>query len=472
MSIPHLLITLIFFHLHLGLEFQVRKASPAKTSSQSEVQTSQSVLRPFDISVDKLPPGFKGLPIKLIFEELETRSARVKGEFETTEEFQARTQREANAPVLGSLPIASSLAFRVKNTSGESVYDADNKLMTVAIALSTPKKGVSSIDTMRALTVDYELQKSSYEASNAYGAKTQVEKHTGKDYDLAFNNYDDFEVVKYIDTRTKESGYSSDIFARDTYLVKIPMDIPTAKRVKEHLSILAVTRLVAPYTFEGAFYKKPTMNSPDEYFVQYYQLNTDLLEVWVYDETTGEVFAKLKPKQRLVDSPTPAALATAPAVPCMISPTKRPELRGFYLGMSFQEVKSKAGSLTYGGNYADKNGISTMHLMQHGEGTSGIDLEFLDEKLISVIVTYDSSVNWSSSDEYFAKIAEGLGITNNWKRAKYDDSGRIDCDGFAFEAEYRSGIIPRLKMYDTNAPAIIKKREAEREEQKKKQFRP
>ena len=108
MSIPHLLITLIFFHLHLGLEFQVRKASPAKTSSQSEVQTSQSVLRPFDISVDKLPPGFKGLPIKLIFEELETRSARVKGEFETTEEFQARTQREANAPVLGSLPIASS----------------------------------------------------------------------------------------------------------------------------------------------------------------------------------------------------------------------------------------------------------------------------------------------------------------------------------------------------------------------------
>jgi hypothetical protein len=127
------------------------------------------------------------------------------------------------------------------------------------------------------------------------GAKVQVTRTLGKNYEVAISNYSNFGMTRYIDSLTRTLGYTSDLHAKDTILISLPMEIATAKRVKDRLKVLAVVRLTEPYTFEGTFYAKPTFNDPKEYFVQYYYLNSELLELWVYDDTTGQIFAKKKP---------------------------------------------------------------------------------------------------------------------------------------------------------------------------------
>lgn len=250
---------------------------------------------PFDVSTKKLPPNFTGHNIKALYAELSKRQSRAeKGEFETTTEFESRVKREADAPILGGLPVDSTLAFKLMNASGETVYDADAQTLTLALALGKPIKEYESVEYMRELSVEYEIAKDTYQASNAMGAQIDVTRHRGKNYNLAFANFPTFQVKRYLNSITRKLGYTSDIHKIDAIVIEMSMDVPTAKRVRDTLAALAIVRLVKPYTFEGTFYDKPTFNRPEEFFVQSFYLNVEVLELWVYDTATGEIYAKLK----------------------------------------------------------------------------------------------------------------------------------------------------------------------------------
>lgn len=254
--------------------------------------------RPFDLATAKLPSNFSGHDIKALYNEMSSRfTGAKKDEFETTEEFHARVQRQSMAPVLGGLNKEGVFAFTLTNSSGETIYDADRQVMTVAVALSRASKNVYTESNKKALTSQVEMNTETYEGSNAMGAKVQVTRTIGKNYEVAISNYSDFGMMRYIDSRTRDLGYTSDIHAQDTILIAVPMDIAIAKRVKDHLKVLAVVRLREPYTFEGTFYAKPTFKDPKEYFVEYHYLNSELLELWVYDNTTGQIFVKRKPNE-------------------------------------------------------------------------------------------------------------------------------------------------------------------------------
>jgi hypothetical protein len=263
--------------------------------SKPEARTAIHSLKPFDASLHRLPPNFAGHDIKLIYAGLARRKERAeKGEFETTQEFEARKLRETSAPISPGLSLDSLLAFDIKNSSGETIYDADAKAMTVAIALGKPMSGTTFLGSMRDFTVESAYEKDSYEGSNAYGAKVQVTRHRGTSFGLAIDNFKDFGMKRYLTSLTRKLGYSADLHKTDAFVIEISMDVETAKRVKSGLTALAVVKLSHPPTFTGTFYSKPTYNKPDEYFVIHNYLSAHLLELWIYDKNTGEVFAKLK----------------------------------------------------------------------------------------------------------------------------------------------------------------------------------
>jgi hypothetical protein len=270
-------------------------APPPQPSKAVPVASTVPDIRSFDIQVDKLAPGFTGHNIKAIFNDLVTKKNNaLKGEFETTAEFEARLQRQAQEPILGKLDRNGYFAFVIKNTSGETFYDADLQVMTIAIALHSGDESIYKNSNKKALVSQAESKREQYEGSNAYGAKATVTRHLGINYDVAFSNYSRFGVSKYIDSGTRSRGHTEDFFAKDVFMVRIPMDVALAKEVKSKLQILAIVKLLEPYTYEGSFYDKPTISRPDEYFIQYHFLNTELLELWIFDESTGKVFSKQK----------------------------------------------------------------------------------------------------------------------------------------------------------------------------------
>lgn len=271
-------------------------APPAQPSKAVPVASTTADVRSFDIQVDKLPPGFMGHNIKAIFDDLVAKKEKaVKGEFETTAEFEARLQHQAQMPILGKLDRNGYFAFVIENSSGETFYDADSQVMTIAIALRGGDESIYEKSDKKALVSQSESKREQYEGSNAYGAKAIVTRHLGTDYDIAFSNYSGFGVSRYIDSGTRSRGHTEDYFAKDVFMVRIPMDVALAKEVKAKMRILAIVKLLEPYTYEGSFYDKPTISRPDEYFIQYHFLNTTLLELWIFDESTGRIFSKQKP---------------------------------------------------------------------------------------------------------------------------------------------------------------------------------
>jgi hypothetical protein len=271
--------------------------SSAIILSPQRRQQIEAEVRPFDIQIDKLPAHFSGHDIKAIYTELAARRSKaIKGEFETTQEFEARIKREAAAPIFGRLDKRAYLAFVIQNSSGETIYDADRETMTTAVVLASGAENIYKPSDKKALTSKAEVAGEKYEGSNAFGAKTIVSRHTGIDYNVAFTNHQSFGISRYIKSDTLKRGHTEDYFASDAILIKIPIGLDLAREIKPRLKVLAIVKLIEPYTYDGNFYDKPTMDNPSEYIIQYHFLNTELIELWIYDDATGQVLIKKKPR--------------------------------------------------------------------------------------------------------------------------------------------------------------------------------
>src|SRR5712691_9888921 len=90
-----------------------RRSQPAKPpspqpspSAAPRANTSIYSTEPFDSAVEKLPPQFHGNDPEVIYSVLDARKkSATKGEFETTEEFRLRVQKEEALPIVGNLTI-------------------------------------------------------------------------------------------------------------------------------------------------------------------------------------------------------------------------------------------------------------------------------------------------------------------------------------------------------------------------------
>lgn len=144
------------------------------------------------------------------------------------------------------------------------------------------------------------------------------------------------------------------------------------------------------------------------------------------------------------------------------------ETRGFHLGMTAQEFKERAPQLKLA--RTDKHGSAAVNVFPAFEPKidpatfaelKTVSLEFLDDKLTSLWIGYDSSFKWQTVDEFTAGISAALKLPAAWNSSGARSS-RMDCEDFAVIVAM-IGQSPSLKLIDKVAQTTLDKRRAAEE---------
>jgi hypothetical protein len=98
------------------------------------------------------------------------------------------------------------------------------------------------------------------------------------------------------------------------------------------------------------------------------------------------------------------------------------ELVGFQLGMTKAQVKTRVPQVVFGP--MNELGVSKTTINPHFDpridqsgfaGVRTVSLVFLDDRLTSLWIGYDSSLNVNSVQEFVKKISQSLRLTDAWK---------------------------------------------------------
>ncbi|HEU5240187.1 MAG TPA: hypothetical protein VFU37_23835 [Pyrinomonadaceae bacterium] len=139
-----------------------------------------------------------------------------------------------------------------------------------------------------------------------------------------------------------------------------------------------------------------------------------------------------------------------------------PELFGFHLGMTLDQVKGRSALIKFGP--ADKFGVVKTSINPHYEpgfdktefaGVRTISLDFLDGKLVSLWVGYDETFKWPKLENFIANFSKSLNVPADWPAKRI---GReLTCDGFSLSASIIAGG-PALRIADEIAQNTIAER--------------
>jgi hypothetical protein len=145
-----------------------------------------------------------------------------------------------------------------------------------------------------------------------------------------------------------------------------------------------------------------------------------------------------------------------------------PELRGFHLGMTLDEVRARLPKAQI--RPADEFGFTAFNIFpdyetaidkKAFENVRSISLEFLDGRATSIWIGYDQSFKWQTVDEFTEGITTALKLPHAW-RTKFR-TRVLDC------ADFTLSVIPvaesqSLKITDDAAREVLEKRKAAKEE--------
>lgn len=240
---------------------------------------------PFDSSINKLPSRFYGHDLKYIHQKITAFNKEAnKGEFETSEEYKRRMDSNVSNPnILYDKVLSESLlAFRSEQAVN-SEYDVDSAIVKIQISLNE-FRGLFNLSNENLLNIPiiYQRKDVRYLTQNSFGSRVVVDKTTGQDWGLLVSR------TQFIDAK-----YGS-------YSFSMPMDINTAKRLKQRIKDESVACLVVghlaspPYMIEDKLWKQATFDSTDAYDVALHMVGFSVTELWIFDVKNGEIFAKLQ----------------------------------------------------------------------------------------------------------------------------------------------------------------------------------
>jgi len=250
----------------------------------------------FSSDWQKVPTDFEGDDFNAVYHALLSSPVlKEKSEFETTADYQKRISETSKIILGGNKSIANDFIFvyRPKSDSYEmreaSQYDADKQVLNVNIKMH-PVSATNPFNNsktknyfaVRSKDIAFDAE-SEYQASNAYGAVRTVTKNGGTNYSIAFNNYDDFKELK-------KRVYPA--------VINVPISLSSDKAmaVKNNLAFLYFGKLVSPFYTINTLNVKPTISRPKETHLRDLILTADVSEVWIFNNLTGEILAKIKPK--------------------------------------------------------------------------------------------------------------------------------------------------------------------------------
>jgi hypothetical protein len=203
-----------------------------------------------------------------------------------------------------------------------------------------------------------------------------------------------------------------------------------------------------------------------------------------------------------------------PIIRCHLPLARAPELRGFSLGMPQEKITSRFPGVTidrtnefgevklqmnivdgteFRKTASPKNaqGVQVssaadpadgrLFLLDHSRfpdlrDVRHIDLRLLDGRLAFVQLGYNDAVKWEDLDEFIETISETLHLPDEWEYSS-DEGKELQCDGFIVRTmmgdittDIHAG--PVLSVEDRAAVKTAEQRGKERDEKRRKAFKP
>lgn len=247
----------------------------------------------------RIDPGYVGFPVAKVVDSIEKMTGAKKSEFESTADYNARKAAALTAKFLGDSSVEDTFAFVVPVPKGGRYRDglgydfnADtSEVRLFALPKESRMNGIGAPDyqtnrresrDLDRFDLDFKIDsKSTYEGSNAYGAKVTVEKTSSTRLGIAVNR------IPFL-TFERDLFYSNPVPAAQ-------FNLENARAAKElpALKALVVMRLADPYIVYDFFYSEPTRDKPNDISIQGKYLTGNILGIIFYSGVTGEIFARI-----------------------------------------------------------------------------------------------------------------------------------------------------------------------------------
>ena len=142
-----------------------------------------------------------------------------------------------------------------------------------------------------------------------------------------------------------------------------------------------------------------------------------------------------------------------------------PELRGFHLGMTYEQVKARVPPIQFG--RADPFGVAKTSINpafgpQFDKASFAdvrtISLDFLDGRLVTLWIGYESTFKWQTLDEFVAGMSKVLNLPAAWPAKR--GGQELRCDGFSVLASMIAGSPGIRFSEDAGQETITNRREA------------
>ena len=143
-----------------------------------------------------------------------------------------------------------------------------------------------------------------------------------------------------------------------------------------------------------------------------------------------------------------------------------PELHGFRLGMTPEQAKAREPLIQFGRPDeigVIKTSINPLYDPRFDKvafaDVRTISLDFLDGKLKTVWIGYESSFKWQTVDDFVSGISKSLNLPATWEQPKRG-SQQLHCDGFTITVSLIAQS-PSLRLTDNAADETIGARREE-----------
>lgn len=147
-----------------------------------------------------------------------------------------------------------------------------------------------------------------------------------------------------------------------------------------------------------------------------------------------------------------------------------PELSGFQLGMTKEQIKARVPQTKFG--HTDHFGVSKTTINPYFDesidktkfqGVRSISLDLLDDKLTSIWIGFDETYKVHTTDEFVKLISQSLQVNGNW--SSYRAKGQqLRCADFQLIVTTVAGG-PSFRLMDVGAENLVAERRQLKEEQ-------
>ena len=146
-----------------------------------------------------------------------------------------------------------------------------------------------------------------------------------------------------------------------------------------------------------------------------------------------------------------------------------PELLGFRLGMTKEQIKARVPQTKFGST--DHFGVSKTTINPYFdetidkskfEGVRSVSLDLVDEKLTSIWIGFDETFKAHTAEEFVKLISQSLQVDGNWSSRSRGQ--QLRCADFQLTVTTVAGG-PSFRLVDTAADDLVAERRQAKEEQ-------